>query len=438
MSDDHVPRGFGGRFHGLVARAKAALRGKDSLNEDELRFLIAEDGDVGPIALPHSPNASESDEDLDVLLEPPDRSRTQEVFGACQSAIRVSRRRLWVVFGILCLSLVTYATVKTLFWNDIQPIWNGPTTFPEYSTALGCLNASYVSEPSVFEIPVPSDGTHLMEVTGSIVGTLVIVQGDENATQVQYEMKVMAAEERTFNVIRREEAQGPKGVMRMNSIGLSDPDSHPCQRFDITVHIPPNLRHLTLKTEGTTHLLFDRKSTVSLSSLTVDLKSHTSSQNLILSHMGVQADSLSFSIGGGWISGNMLLVKDMSLIQSGSSAMLVDVVPSNSPALTSIPAVLRTQCGGGRSHITHRHFSGATHRRIDSVHSATGGWLEIAYQNSAFEGSVEVTARQLRASGRLSGAVKDGNRVRNKVFQVGIQGEDRVRVESQGYVSFNV
>ncbi|TFY62372.1 hypothetical protein EVJ58_g3912 [Rhodofomes roseus] len=154
-------------------------------------------------------------------------------------------------------------------------------------------------------------------------------------------MKVMAAEERTFNVIRREEAQGPKGVMRMNSIGLSDPDSHPCQRFDITVHIPPNLRHLTLKTEGTTHLLFDKKSTVSLSSLTVDLKSHTSSQNLILSHMGVQADSLSFSIGGGWISGNMLLVKDMSLIQSGSSAMLVDVVPSNSPALTSIPAADR-------------------------------------------------------------------------------------------------
>jgi len=307
---------------------------------------------------------------------------------------------------------------------------------PEYNTSLGCLNPSYASE-STFEIPVSSEGAHFIEVTGSIVGTLVIAQADENATQVQYEMKVMADEERTFNVIKRGERPN---TMSLHTIGFSPPDpSQPCQRFDITVRVPPTVRHLTVKTEGTTHVLFGREIHLSLSSLVLDLQS-TATNSMILSHMGVEADTMSFAMGGGWLIGNLLLTQNMSLLQSGRSSMLVDVVPSNSPDLTSVPAVLRTECGLGRSHITHRTFSRAAHRPIDSVHRAQhGGQLEIDYEGTAFDGSVKVTALMLRADGKLAGTVKDEERARQKTLWVGDkEGTDQVEVENpKGYVSLN-
>ncbi|KAH9930662.1 uncharacterized protein B0H18DRAFT_1209253 [Fomitopsis serialis] len=434
MSDDQAPDGFASRIRGLVTRTKAlaTFQRKDSLDEGGLRLLIAEDGDIGPIAL-HSPSIST--EDLGITHDP-DRSRTHIILGPCLSVFRLARRRLWVICGVICLFLLTLVSASVfLLKGDKSPVWDGPTAIPEYNTSLGCLNASYASE-STFEIPVSSEGAHLIEVTGSIVGTLVIAQADESATQVQYEMKVMADEERTFNVIKREERPN---AMSLHTIGLSAPESHPCQRFDITVRVPPTVRHLTVKTEGTTHVLFGRQSSLSLSSLDLDLQS-TATDNMLLSHMGVQADTMTFAMGGGWLMGNLLLTQNMSLLQSGRSAMLVDVVPSNSPDLASVPAVLRTECGPGRSHITHRSISRAAHRPIDSVHRAQhGGQLEIDYKGTAFDGSVKVTAQSLRANGKLSGTVKKGERASHKTLWVGdAEGTDRVEVENpKGYVSLN-
>lgn len=158
---------------------------------------------------------------------------------------------------------------------------------------------------------------------------------------------------------------------------------------------------------------------------------------MILTNLGVRADTLSFAMGGGLLSGNMLLVQNMTLRQSGYASMLVDAVSANDASLASVATVLRTESGVGRSLITYRHFSGAAHRQIDSMHKSAGGYLNIDYGTSGFEGSVEVTAGRVSANGALRGAVTDGARVKNKKMWVGRQeGTDRVMVESpRGYAA---
>lgn len=251
-------------------------------------------------------------------------------------------------------------------------------------------------------------------------------------------MKLATTDEGLLRSITYRLSSGETSTMNMDSIQFSPPDPSCSQRYDITVRIPPTVRHLDITTEGTTHVMFDRSADLlpKLDTLTVDLLS-PDHKNMILTHRGIRAEALSFTMGGGLLSGNMLLAQNMTLRQSGYAWMLVDAVSANDPSLASVPTVLRTEIGVGHSHITYRQFSGAAHRQIDSVHKAAGGQLEIDYGAADFEGSVEVTAGRVRANGALRGAVADGARVKNKKMWVGRQeGTDQVIVEStKGYAT---
>ena len=277
-----------------------------------------------------------------------------------------------------------------------------------------------------------------MVITGGIVGTLNISGSEKNATEVEYDVKLATTDQGllraiTLNLSGRDDTS----TMRMGSIGFTPPYTSCHQRYDITVRIPPSVRHLEITTEATTHILFGRDAPMpKLETLTVDLQSQDHN-NMLLSHLGVHADTLSFTMGGGLLSGNLLLVRNMTLRQSGYSWMLVDAVSADDPDLASLPTVLRTESGVGRSMVTHRHFSGAAHRQIDSVHKAMIGQLDIDYSAADFEGLVEVSAGRVRANGALRGAVVDGARVKNKKMWVGRQeGMDQVQVDSpKGHVT---
>lgn len=366
---------------------------------------------------------------------------------------------MWTLIGVLSLLFVASVSIKVFFWDReslvrghvhhcrvpvftcliIQPLQNAPGAMPEYSISLGCIDAPWKSEPATLHGPIFSDGRHNLVITGGIVGTISISGTENNATEVEYEVKLATNDEGLLRTLRPElSSRGETSTMSINSIGFSPPDTSCRQRYDVTVRIPPTVRHLDITTEAATHVLFDRNAAMllTLETLTVDLQS-SDHKNMILSHPNVQADALFFTMGGGLISGNMLLVQNMTLRQTGYSWMLVDAIASNDGDLADIPTVLRTESGVGRSVITYRHFSGAAHRQIDSAHKAAGGRLDINYSDADFEGSVGISARSVRASGTLRGAVVDGARVKNKKMWLGRQeGLDQVKVESpKGYVT---
>lgn len=321
----------------------------------------------------------------------------------------------------------------------VQPLKNAPSAMPEYSTSLGCADAPYKSEPTTVKGPILSDGRHTLVITGGVVGTLSISGAEKNATEVEYEVQLATEDHGLLRAIRfKLSSREQTSTMRMSSVGFWPPYAECRQRYDIRVRVPHTVRHLDITTEATTHVLFDRDAAPlpKLETLSIDLQS-SDHKNMLLSHLGVQADALSFAMAGGLISGNMLLVQNLTLRQAGYSWMLVDAVASNDPDLASVPTVLRTESGVGRSAVTYRHFSGAAHRQIDSVHKAIGGRLDINYSDAGAEGSVEVSARSVRASGALRGAVVDGARVSNKKMWLGRQeGMDQVKVDSpKGYVT---
>ncbi|KZT71350.1 hypothetical protein DAEQUDRAFT_763946 [Daedalea quercina L-15889] len=419
----------------LVKRLKGTFWRKDRLDEGGLRLFAENDEETGPIAL-HSPNASTDDLGLGG-----EGSRSKSLHPVL-SAAWLHKRRLWSITGIVSLFIVGFISVVVFLREKHRPpTWDGPRAppFPAYNTSLGCLDASYVSERTSFGVPIFSDGVHTIDINGSVVGTLVIAAADEDATQVEYDMQVTASDERLLSTVKRDMSSSNASAMRIASVCLSNDLSScdpidPCEfRYDITVHVPRTVRHLNVRTEGLTHVLFDRNSKLSLSSLTVKLQ-NKDSRNLLLPHRGVQADVLSFTMAGGWLTGNMILVQNMTLVQSGSASMAIDVVPSSAAALASVPAILRTESGVSYSHIAHRLFSSAAHRRIDSTHTAAGGWLEIDYESAELQGNLKVTARKLRATFKESqghGIVQETGRVWNRRWWVGNRkGEDRMTIVS--------
>ena len=305
---------------------------------------------------------------------------------------------------------------------------------PEFSKSLPCADASnfYQGEEKLsYSVPVDSDGQHTLDIRGSAVGTLVIAQGDYEASDLIYQMSVRTSKAALLDRVRVTYPNKGTSEDVASKMSLSTPImlGDACLRFDMTVYVPYTVRQLTIQSAATTHIKFDSESNLDLDALDIRL-SDFEGTNMVLPHRGVHAGTLSLDVQRGWLVGDVTIEDKAKLSTArGDAAMNVHVFPAPSTAEPPATAHLETTTGNGRADVFYVSHPGHPHRPIDSVHRVRKtGDLYLTYKDAAFSGTVDLNARSFSASG-LHDAVP---RLADQLPWVGEKdGADNMIVESK-------
>ena len=126
---------------------------------------------------------------------------------------------------------------------------------PEFSTSLGCMDAPHVYQGGKVEFTVPvgqnqGRGDHSMDFRGGAVGTITLVQGADDLTEIKYELTVRTDNPELLGPVvldypTADEVDSARKSSRVQlaTPGIPEGDSA-CMRFDATVHVPPRVQTL--------------------------------------------------------------------------------------------------------------------------------------------------------------------------------------------------
>lgn len=210
-----------------------------------------------------------------------------------------------------------------------------------------------------------------------------------------------------------------------------------CMRFDVVLRVPSTLKKLHIKAYGPTHLLFDPSMEVpewedemQLEDLSVTMFAFDRRNLLVVNDNGqkdgtsVRGKRMALEAHGGWIAGNVPIMKRTEILAKGDAVTNVRVQPLpasyyDDSAPEDDVAELLTVSGTGRADIIYEHLDHEVHRKIKSEHYAIDAGREtmsLRYRNAGLNGMVDVKARQVRvkrsANTLVSGALaKQGGKI---------------------------
>ncbi|KAM5543217.1 hypothetical protein V8D89_003091 [Ganoderma adspersum] len=429
-----------GKFGAMLGTVMVALKLKERY--DEYSSLPNEEEGLGhgPVAL-RTPNLDEDARDGASLLDtslPSGRPKRQR--RDCCMCCGMRCGLFWKAFGIVCALLLGWQVVKLIFWAS-KPKETGLEGMPEFSTSLGCLDAPYEYKGGKREIFVPvgqnqNRGDHSLDFRGGAVGTITIAQGEEDLTEVKYELSMRATSEGLLNAVvfdyptREEVSEGVKSSRFQ--LATPTPLAKRCIRFDVTVYLPPTVKTLHIQSHTVTQIKFDPDSNFNFNSLFVTMY-RLDERSMVLPTEGIHANNLDLQLIQGWLVGDVTVVNEASLsTQRGNARMYVHVHPAPSSAEPPAPVKLLTSTGAGRADVFFVNHPGLEHRPIDSTHhSSMGGkGTYLTYTEAAFNGTVDLAAKSFSATGLRNPFKEDGG----MPYVGSREGGDKMLVRSQGWV----
>jgi len=446
MANDGPSRVF--TFWGMVGAVMVALKLKDRWND--YKQVSSEEDGLGPVAL-RSPVAengehyrddvdgatlSDSVLDTEIPGARPKRKRSKDCCVCCGMQCGL----FWKAFGIVCLIFFVWQVGKLIMWA-VTPSPTGLENMPVYSEALGCLDAKHFYQDEVNTITVPLNPNkldHSVDFRGDFTGTVVVAQGDADATEIKYEVTVRASNDavlETLTLHHPSNAEIEDGTTnsQFSLSGRATTGSGQCGRYDIKMYLPPTLQKLHIQAHATSHILFDESSNIDLDSFFVTM--YTNDQkNMLLPHPSIHAKEMRLEMTQGWLVGEASLVDTAYITtQRGDATTNVKVLPV--PSLGDqqpTDAVLHTTTGAGRTDIFYISDRGAPHRPIQSKHlSSRNGDLYLTYKEAEFSGVIDLKAKSYTATG-VQGMFPSNGTTSGELPWVGDKnGVDRLTVESR-------
>ena len=242
---------------------------------------------------------------------------------------------------------------------------------PEFSTSLGCLDAPYEYKGGRREILVPvgqnkNKGDHSVDFRGGAVGTITVVQGEEDLTDIKYEISLRATSEKLLDAVvfdyptQEEVHEGVKSSRFQ--LGTPTPLASKCIRYDVTVYLPPTVKTLHIQSHTASQVKFDPDSNFNFNSLFVTLY-RLDERSMILPTEGIHATNVNLQLTQGWLVGDITVVDEATLTtQRGDATMHVRIHPAPSSAEPPAPVKLLTSTGAGRADVFFVNHPGLAHR----------------------------------------------------------------------------
>jgi len=285
-----------------------------------------------------------------------------------------------------------------------------------------------------YAIPMGVDKhEHATYIRGSAVGSVVFVRGADDATEVKYDLTLRANKESdlqdvsiTAPTVDPESPDYFNSRFTLSTPYLSEPDA--CMNYEVTVHIPPQLKDLSVEMHTLAHVQFDQSAQLELDNLVVTIFS-SDENNLFLPNTGIRAKTTTYEAYSGWIVGEVTLLDDVSIdTHRGAAVTNLKVLPE--PATDALVASLLTVGGSGRTDITYVNNLRNPHRTISSTHHSSGnGDIYLDYKGAGVSGQVDLTeVRSWSASG-----LRGGERLGDARWVGEKNGDDRISVNSQGW-----
>ncbi|KAF9264262.1 hypothetical protein L218DRAFT_926655 [Marasmius fiardii PR-910] len=404
------PLGLRISFFGMVSAVMVALKLKEHMDgrpQDE----------EGRVALHEPPRyrdePSEDDEENATLLRldtelPARRPRTRRI-GCCTCCPNVGL--FCKALGIVTLVFTVYGAFKLIVWA-VSPTPTGLENLPAFSESLGCRNAPHLYNGGNVSIRVPF-GTHdsfdhTLDVRGESVGTITIAEAVSNANEVEYTMTLRSTDESVLQSVKLEYLSKDESAdveeSRMSiytGSSSSAGNQNDCVRYDITMHIPPGLKSLSVKSHTLTHVQFSPGAEIALNNLHVTLFAQNE-HNLILPHQNIRANKLALEVYRGWIVGDASIVNQTSITtQRGDGIAHVRVYPTPPIDVTQPdPCELQTTTGAGRTDIIFTSDKTSIHRPIKAVHMASqSGDVYLTYRDAGFSGRISLDSSSFTAIG---------------------------------------
>lgn len=337
---------------------------------------------------------------------------------------------LWKAIGIVVLISVVWNGFKLIRWM-VTPSPTGLESMPAYDTSLACSSAPFIYKDSTVteSIAVDTSYDHTFDIAGSAVGTLLISQGAPQAEDVIVKM--------TLRTDNKAILSGVTFDSSSSTLSLTTPMDIPnsCMRYDMTLFIPSNLKHLTINMKSTTQLKVDPEANnfPYLDSITINSHS-TDSRSMILPTVALRASKMIIQATGGWIVGELSIGMNTTEIDTtrGDAVTNLHTYPGSSPALIVFPASLKTDSGSGRTDIIYSTTDTATgwhHRRpIMSTHTAhTKSDMYLTYKDARFEGLVDIKSPSYSAR-NLQTMAKDAHKAGEATHWHGdMEGTDSIK-----------
>ena len=217
-----------------------------------------------------------------------------------------------------------------------------------------------------------------------------------------YEMTLRAADPALLQDVHIHYPDNAAGNPRFMIITpMFNSSSSDCMRFDITVHVPPRLKKLSIASHAAImHLQFDEKSDVVLDNLHVTMFS-MNKNNMITANTHVRGKTMNLEVFRGWIVGDVTVLDTTTITTQRGDGIInlrahpVDHVDPESQS----PASFRTITGAGRtdvSYITPKTFQRPTH----NVHmSSRNADVHLKYNEAKFNGRIKMESTQYSATG---------------------------------------
>lgn len=339
--------------------------------------------------------------------------------------------------ALLLLHTVLYLNVKFT-----QPAPTGLEGLPAFGSSLGCLDAPYIYNKSEVTVSFPL-GTinkdHAFDIqrdTG--VGTITVLDGDADSTEVKYEFTIRADEESLLDklVFSYPDINSDKTVSRSRFvIGTSQsasPGQKHCTRFDVKMYVPPNLQKLHVASHALAQVKFAPGTRAKMGELFVTLF-NLDSNNMIVASADVVADKTALEVYRGWIVGEASIATELRITtQRGDGVANLKITPTLPSDPTNPEKVsLRTTTGAGRSDFT---FIGRKEfkRQIESIHtSSKNADMYLTYRQADFIGKINLESKSYTATGAQKLPM---NVDQNWTHFVGDQdGKDVLIVNSRGW-----
>lgn len=299
-----------------------------------------------------------------------------------------------------------------------QPAKTGLETMPKFSTSLGCANAPYIlnGEMTTYNVPFNKlTNDHSILVRGPLaVGTILIVEGASDATDIKYELTLRTDDESLLNSVRVSIPTADEVNDRTESrLELVTPNSMPsssCMRYDMVMYVPPSIKKLHVETRSVAQIKFDTDSIFEFDALYVTMW-NLDTNNMLLPHQAIHADNLKFDVTRGWLVGDVTIVNRTEIMtQRGDALMNVHVHPAPSSEDPPAPAVLTTGSGAGRTDIFYINHPGNPHRPISSTHySSKNADIYLTYKEADFNGLLDINAKSWSGNNVQNPFKQDGS-----------------------------
>ncbi|PPQ93838.1 hypothetical protein CVT25_013547 [Psilocybe cyanescens] len=448
-------------FFGMVGGVMALLKLKSKY--DEYKQTSADD-EEGRVALTSAAPFTDNERDghgvegghgsialLDTEIPSSTARRTKKK--TCCMCCGMDCSLLWKAIGIVLGLYTLYYGFRALKWA-LTDAPTGLEDMPAFSTSLGCADAPYIYKKTEVTqmIPLGIQDDHQFDIRGAGVGTITIVDGDADSTEIKYEMTIRTDKEDLLEDIHfvmpdiAEDGKVTRSRYIIETSRIPAVDTAHCMRFDIKVNIPPTLKKLGVSAHADAHVAFAPGTRAAgVEELFVRLYQPSGNTNgIIRPSTDVVAQKVTYEVYRGWIVGEASVAKHLEIsTQRGDGVANVKITPSypSDPDSLDVATIL-TITGAGRSDFTvmgRKEFK----RQIKSTHSSSrNADMYLKYGEAEFDGKINLQSTSFTVTGASSlkrplgsgdGGDDDEGKPKWTHFHGSEDGSDELYISSRGW-----